>query len=163
MGWGSQSIGQIIKNMASSEELPEELLEPWEYTLHGNKHFGAYGSRDVLILVSSESGDEDIVARKKGELTQQDKDRLTSEGISKDCWEDDAKMMKERLSKNTSRLISVKVEDTPHCMNRKYVLSQITALFNNTTAQGGKISTLETSCSSQLKTVEPGKYSKYFN
>ncbi len=108
--------------------------ESWGYTLGGDKLTGV---RDVLILVSSESGDEDIVARKKGELTQQDKDRLTSEGISKECWEDDVMIMKERYNKD-SDMKSIKIEDTPH-LNTKYVLSQITALFNNTTAPGGKL------------------------
>ena len=125
--------------MASPEETPEELIqEPWEYTLQGKKQTGAAGTRDVLILVSSESGGEDIVARKKGELTQQDKDRLSSERISNDCWEDDVKIMKERYSKDSNMKI-IKIEDTPHCMKRNYILSQIAALFNNTTAQGGNV------------------------
>ena len=47
----------------------------------GTKCYAASGSRDVLILVSKELEGSDTVPRKKGELTQQDKDRLTSEGI----------------------------------------------------------------------------------
>ena len=52
-----------------------ESQECWEYNLHGNKWYGACGSRDVLILVSRESEGLDIVPRKKGELTQEDRDR----------------------------------------------------------------------------------------
>ncbi len=118
---------------------PKESPESWEYRLSGNKLTGAHGTRDVLILVSSESGDEDIEARKKGELTQQDKDRLSSEGISKECWEDDVMIMKERYRKDSVYIKSIKTEDTPN-LNTKCVLSQITALFNNTTAPGGNIS-----------------------
>ena len=44
----------------------------------------------ALILVSTVSEGGDIVARKNGELTQQDKQRLTSEGIPEGHWEDDA-------------------------------------------------------------------------
>ena len=113
-----------------------ESKESWEYNLHGNKKYGACGSRDVLILVSRESEGPDIVPRKKGELTQEDKDRLTSEGIPSDCWEDDVKLVDARYRKDNT-FKSVTIEDIPH-MKKEHALNKIFTLLNNTTQPGGK-------------------------
>ena len=110
--------------------------ESWEYNLLGNKKYGACGSRDVLILVSRESEGPDIVPRKNGELTQEDKDRLTSEGIPPECWEDDVKLMEARYLKD-SDFPSVTIENIPH-MKKEHALDKISTLLNNTTQLGGK-------------------------
>ena len=112
-----------------------ESQEQWECTLQGNKHFVAYGSRDVLILVSSVPEGPQIVPRKRGELTEKDKDRLTSEGIPSECWEDEAKLVRARYLKD-SNFPSVIIEDATY-MKKQHALDRIAALFNNTTAQGG--------------------------
>ena len=112
-----------------------EPQEPWEYRLFGKKHHAAYGSRDVLILVSSVPEGPQIVPRMKGELTQTDKTRLTSEGIPSECWEDDAKLMRARYIRDGD-FPSVVIEDTTY-KKKQYTLDRIAALFNNTTAQGG--------------------------
>ena len=78
--------------------------EVWEDTIQGIKQHGAYGSRDVLIIVSSESLEgPDIVPRKKGELTKEDMDRLTSQGIPQESWHDDARLMEARYQKESER------------------------------------------------------------
>ena len=91
----------------------------------------------------------DVIARKNGELTQQDKERLISERISKDFWEDDAMIMKERYLKD-SNYKSVNV-DYCHQMKRQYDLEKITSLFNNTTMPGGEkkmvYDTIKVTCS----------------
>ena len=112
-----------------------ESQDQWEYSLQGKKHFAASGSRDVLILVSSMPEGPQIVPRMKGELTQQDKDRLTSEGIPSECWEDDAKLMRARYLRDGD-FPSVVIEDTTY-MKKQRALDRIAALFNNTTVQGG--------------------------
>ncbi len=64
--------------------MAEANPEVWENIFQGVKAYGAYGSRDVLIIVSGEPLEgPDTVPRKKGELTKEDKDRLTSQGILK--------------------------------------------------------------------------------
>ena len=113
-----------------------ESQERWEYNLQGNKTYAAGGSRDVLILVSRESEGPDIVPRKKGELTQEDRDRLTSEGIPSECWEDDVKLMEARYLKD-SNYPSVTVAETPH-MRKEHALNKISTLLNTTTQPGGK-------------------------
>ena len=112
-----------------------ESQEQWEYSLKGKKRFAASCSRDALILVSSVPEGPQIVPRMKGELTQRDKDRLTSEGIPSECWEDDAKLMRARYLRDGD-FPSVVIEDTTY-MKKQRALDRIAALFNNTTAQGG--------------------------
>ena len=90
--------------------MPAEHPELSEFTLQGVKKYVSYGARDVLILVSAAPEGDDVIERKNGELTQQDKQRLTSEGILEDCWEHDAMIMKKRYLKD-SKYKSVNVED----------------------------------------------------
>ena len=115
--------------------MPGEHPELSESTFRGVKHYGSYGARDALILVSTASEGDDVVARKNGELTQQDKQRLASEGIREDYWEDDAIMMKERYLKD-SKYKLVNVEDCH--MKKQYALEKIISLLNNTTMPGGE-------------------------
>lgn len=78
--------------------------EVWVSERHGDYCEGAFGPRDVLIIRSSEMDpgnvlrkkdtmeeDPDIVPRKTGVLTDEDKDRLTSQGIPRECWGDDVR------------------------------------------------------------------------
>ena len=112
-----------------------ESHEVWESTLGGEKSYGAYGPRDVLMIVSNELENEDMVPRREGTLTQEDKDRLSSEGIPPECWYDDAKLMEMRYLKS-ERFWSLSVEDDSS-VKREHVISRITAFFNITTKPGG--------------------------
>ena len=112
-----------------------ESQERWECTLQGNKYFAVHCPRDVLILVSSVPEGPQIVPRMKGELTEKDKERLTSEGISSEYWEDEAKLMRARYLRDGD-FPSVVIEDTA-CMKKQHALDRIAALFNNTTSHGG--------------------------
>ena len=131
----SKRVGQLyadkVKMMPAAEH--SELSE---YTLGGVKTFAADGARDVLILVSTASKGDDVVARNDGELTQQDKQRLTSEGIPEGCWEDDAMIVEKRYLKDSTHK-SVNVENC-HQMKKQYFLEKITSLLNNTTMPIGE-------------------------
>ncbi len=111
--------------------------EVWEDTFQGEKGHGAYGSRDVLIIVSSESLEgPDIVPRKKGELTKNDMDRLTSQGIPQESWHDDAKLTEARYQKESERSKNVRIESDP-ASKKGHILNRIATLFNNTAQPGG--------------------------
>ena len=116
--------------------MPAEYEELSEFTIQGVRCYESYGARDVLILVSSESEGGDVVARKNGKLTQQDKQRLASEGIPEDCWEDDAVIMKIRYLKD-KKYKSVNVEQCDQT-RMQCVLEKITSFLNNTTMPGGE-------------------------
>ena len=130
----SKGVEQLYADKAKM--MPAEHPELTEFTLQGVKTFAAHGARDVLILVSTASVGDDVVARKDGELTQQDKQRLTSEGIPEGCWEDDAMIVEKRYL-NDSTHKSVNVENC-HQMKKQYVLEKITSLLNNTTMPTGE-------------------------
>ena len=75
--------------MPTNNKMTAEYPEQSEYTFQGIKHNASYGARDMLILVSTAPEGGDVIARKNGELTKQDKEILISEGIPEDCWEND--------------------------------------------------------------------------
>ena len=79
----------------------------------------------------------DIVPRKKGTLTAEDKERLTTEGIPRECWGDDVLLMEARYRKDTKRfnVQPMKCED----IKCEYVMERIRAVMNNTDRPGGKM------------------------
>ncbi len=111
-------------------------LEIWEASGKGLKWHEASGSRDVSIIVSLEG--PDIVPRKKGELTKEDMERLTNQGIPQESWHDDAKLMEARYQKDSERSKNVSIENDPES-KREHILDRIATLFNNTTKPGGMI------------------------
>ncbi len=113
--------------------MAEANPEVWEDTIRGVKYHGASGSRDVLIIESLEG--PSIVSRKKGELTKEDKDRLTSQGIPQESWHDDARLMEARYQKDSERSKNVYMENDP-ASKRGHILDRIATLFNNTTQPG---------------------------
>ena len=119
---------QLVKKSSDEGE--------WEGTFQGKKMYFADFHCDVLIIVSSESMEgPDIVPRKKGCLTQKDKDKLTSQGIPPDCWEDDGKLMEARYKKDkTYTVLSIENKED---MTAEYVLQKITTLFKTTSKRGG--------------------------
>ena len=117
--------------------MAEDNPEVWEGTIQGFKHHGASGPRDVLIIVSSEPLEgPDIVPRRKGELTKEDMDRLTSQGIPQESWHDDARLMEARYQKDSERSKNVYMENDP-ASKRGHILNRIATLFNTTTQPGG--------------------------
>ncbi len=117
--------------------MAEDNPEVWEVTIQGVKHHVAYGSRDVLIIVSSEFLEgPDIVPRKKGELTKEDMDRLTSQGIPQESWHDNARLIEARYQKDSERAKNVHIENDP-ASKREHILDRIATLFNTTTQPGG--------------------------
>ncbi len=81
----------------------------------------------------------DIVPRKKGELTKEDTDILTRQGIPQESWHDDVRIMEARFKKYSERFKNVYVENfDPEC-KKEHILDRITSLFNNTTEPGGMI------------------------
>lgn len=113
----------------------------WESTLQGSTSFGAYGPRDVLIIASSESLEgPDIIPRKKGQLTQEDKESLSSQGIPEECWEDDARLVEGRYRRDGSRFDQItsmggKESLTCHCVKER-----IGTVMKTTAKPGGKMS-----------------------
>ena len=112
-----------------------EEEEVWESEFQGEKHYCAAGSRDVLIIVSSESLEgPEIVPRKEGSLTEEDKASLESQGIPPESWADEAKVVQARYTRD-ERYTVVAVE---YNQQAEYIRGAISSLFTNTTKPGGK-------------------------
>ena len=102
----------------------------------GVKFYGAFGSRDVLIIRSSESLEgPDIVPRKKGTLTAEDKDRLTTEGIPGECWGDDAKLIEARYRREER--FNVLPMECGDGLTSQSVMDRIREVMKNTDKPGG--------------------------
>ena len=113
------------------------MAEAVEKSTKGVKSNRDYSPRDVLIIESSESLEgPGIVPRKKGELTKEDMDRLISQGILRESWHDDVRIMEARFKKYSERFKNVDIENDPES-KRGHILDRITILFNNTTQPGG--------------------------
>ena len=114
------------------------MEEVWEGTFRGVKYYGTFGPRDVLIIRSSESLEgPDIVPRKKGTLTAEDKDRLTSQGIPGECWGDDAELMEARYRREKQRynVLPMECGDGLTCQS---VMDRIREVMKNTDKPGGR-------------------------
>ena len=119
----------------TSSEKEGYIEEVWgAYDFQGRKVYGALGPIDVLIISNETVEGPDIVPRKKGCLTQKDKDRLTSQGIPPDCWENDAKIIEARCSRDGRFSVASIERDT----TAEHILSRIDTLLKNTKKKGGK-------------------------
>jgi len=79
----------------------------------------------------------DVVPRKEGALTAEDKSRLTSQGIPGECWGDDVQLMEARYRREAKRFSLL----PPECgdgLTRQSVMERIRALVQNTDKPGGE-------------------------
>ena len=106
----------------------------------GTVYSSAGGGRDVLIIGSDVPlPQRDAVSQCNIELTEDDRRRLTNQGISETCC-DDLSIIRARtnLDKDCA-LVGVEVSGGLHGkeLSRDYILKQIASLMNNTTKPGG--------------------------
>ena len=113
------------------------MEEVWEYMWEGVKCYGPVGPRDVLIIRCRESLEgPDIVPRKEGCLTAEDKERLSSEGIPSDCWGDDVQLMEARYGREGRFHLL-----PPLCgegLTRQSVMEKIRTVMKETDKPGGE-------------------------
>lgn len=111
--------------------------EEWEWSLWGEKSYCAYGPRDVLILTFNEDIQrEDVVPRKKGCISKEDRERLRSEGISEESWATDASLMEARY-RTEEKTHSVQVLGQEEVLTCERVLQEIRTMMTNTRQPGG--------------------------
>jgi len=99
----------------------------------------AGGGRDVLIIGSDVPlPHRDAVSRCNVELTEDDRRRLTNQGIPESCC-DDLSILCARYSLDRANrdLVGVEVREPGKELSRDYVLNQIASVTNNTTKPGG--------------------------
>ena len=126
----------MTAGQAKAREALKMEEEIWEYELQGQKHYSPGGPIDVLIMVSSDSLEgPEIVPRKEGSLTEEDKASLDSQGIPPESWVDEGKLMQARYTRDQRHTI-VAVE---YNQQAEYIRDAISSLFTNTTKSGGKL------------------------
>ena len=99
---------QIAPERCATPPWLEQLAgmeEVWESKLQEVQSSGAYGPRDVMIIRCRESLEgPDIVPRKEGCLTAEDKHRLNSQGILAGSW---GELMRAKCSSDSPQVPSV--------------------------------------------------------
>ena len=99
---------------------------------------GADGSRDVLILAPDLSLlHPEAVARRHGQLTEEDKLKLQSQGLPLNC-QDELAIIRARWDLDKSCKI-VEVKSGRQSFSQDEVIENIAHLLNNTQNDGGNI------------------------
>lgn len=110
----------------------------WNTKLAGHELHAAGGETDVLIIASGENPQglqqsADIISRRKVKLTDDDRRRLSSQGIAEECQGDDADIMKARYTLDKeSTVVKVERDQVENCgkkLTKNYILKQIEVLM----------------------------------
>ena len=101
----------------------------------------AAGDRDVLILASVEhSGSQspDVVPRCEIEITDEDRRRLTNQGIPPEC-SDDLSIVRARIGLDSSLDLVKELREEPGKeLSRSYILEQVEDFFKSIKKPGGE-------------------------
>ncbi len=105
---------------------------------NGKYSYGAMGTREVLLITSNPTTqDDDVVPRRPGgELTDDDRQRLEHQGVPRDSHHDDLSIMKARFSLDKDISIAEVLRDDGS-LSCEQVTKKITQLLNNTDTSGG--------------------------
>ena len=117
------------------------MASQWEETLQGKKIFGAYGTRDILIIAQDDNlCGPDIEQRLSLELTDTDETRLQRLGIPLEKWYDDASIMAARCTQDREYTLLPIERSTPgNLLTKQLVLSKIENYMKTTVKDGCKL------------------------
>ena len=106
-------------------------------------YYGQYqasGDRDVFIISSEGQFEElDVVSRSSVVITEEDRLKLTNQGIPPDC-SDDLSIVQARIGLDkTLELVRVEASKPGRDLTCGYVLEQIEELLKNSKKPGGTI------------------------
>ena len=111
----------------------------WE--VFDGKHTAA-GNRDVLIIFcDGNSGSEspDVVPRCEIEITEEDRRKLTNQGIPPECQSDDLSIVRARISLDSSKnLVKQLRAERGKELSRSYILEQIQDFLKSCKKPGGE-------------------------
>ena len=103
----------------------------------GTIDYGVHGGRDVLIISADPPPHQpEAVARRPGQLTEEDKQKLLSQGVTSDCQSEmDIVRARYRLDKRCEVVGVV----SGHSLTREEVSRRITHFLNTTKNDGGML------------------------
>ena len=110
--------------------------------------YNASGERDVLIIVSDQPfPSPEAVARRPGQLTKEDKQRLQKQGVPPDSKDELAIVKARHNLDKRKRIVGVKSERS---LSRAEVMESIAYLLTSTQNDGGKMYLANCNTSSDL-------------
>ena len=117
------------------------MANQWEDTLQGKKIFGAYGTRDILIIAQDDDlCGPDIEQRLRLELNDTDKNRLQRLDISPEKWHDDASIMATRCTRDKEyTLLPIEKSTLGNLLTKQLVLSKMESYLKTTMKDGRKL------------------------
>lgn len=117
------------------------MANQWEDTLQGKKIFGAYGTRDVLIIAQDDDlFGPDIEQRLSLDLTDTDKTQLQRLGVPLEQWHDDASIIAARCKCDKEYTLLPIERGTPgYVLTKRLVLSKIENYLKTTMKDGCKL------------------------
>ena len=121
----------------------------------------AGGDRDVLILGSTgDSQDPDVSFRFDAELTEDDRRKLSNQGVPEECCDDLSIFRARAKLDKTYHLVGEEVSKPGRELDRSYVLGRVEDLMKKSDKPGGEESVIKfyfSSVNTRLKLVK-GRY-----
>ena len=116
------------------------MATQWEDTLQGRKLYGAFGTRDILVIAQDDTlQGPDIVPRCRFEMTENDKQQLQRLGIPLDNWQDDASIMVTRCSMDKEYTLLPTERSKPGIpLSKEHILAKIKKHMKVTMKDGCK-------------------------
>ena len=112
----------------------------WGGTVQGHQLYGAYGTRDILIISQDDALQaEDIVSQNTIQLSEEDKKKLDRLDLPPDMWHDDASIMAARIALDDEyTLIATERSKPGEPLTKDYVLDEIRTVMKSTSKDGCK-------------------------
>ena len=123
----------------ATEESQADTSPEWT-TFSGKYAYSAYGTIDILFIVSdSPSSNPDVVPRRsRGELTDDERRKLEHQGVPRDSHHDDLSIMKARYNLDKyCAVVGVQSGDSGRELTCGDIKKQIASLMNNTDKAAG--------------------------
>ena len=128
----------FVQRKNSSTHGRARMANQWEVILDGKKRFGAYGTRDILIIAQADDlCGPDIEQRLNLELTDADKTRLQRLDIPLEKWHDDVSIMATRCTQDKKYTLLPIERTTPgNLLTKQLVLLKIESYLKTTMKDG---------------------------
>lgn len=113
----------------------------WGGTVQGQQLYGAYGTRDILIIVQEDTlqVQQNVVSRQKANLTEEDEKKLDRLGLPPDSRHDEATIMAARIALDSEyTLVATERSKPGEALTKEYILDRISTIMKSTSKDGSK-------------------------
>ena len=112
----------------------------WGGTIQGQQLYGAYGTRDIVIISQEDTlTAQDVVPRRSAQLTEEDLKKLGRLGLSQESSHDDSSIMAARIALDKEYSLVANERSRPgETLTKDYILDRISQAMKSTTKDGCK-------------------------